>query len=92
MIALEAFEEATQEPKVLFEMANEGLDCRATTKASAHRGAFLPGERADSHREDKCTAAKRARFAETTSGFVAGKAGRTLKLVATIRRDERLRF
>jgi len=40
LIALETFEEAAQEPKVLFEMTNDRLDCRATTTAFTHRRAF----------------------------------------------------
>jgi hypothetical protein len=40
LIALEAFEEAAQEPKVRFEMANDRLNSRTATKAFSHRRAL----------------------------------------------------
>ena len=40
LIALEASKEAAQEPKVVFEVANEGLDSRTATEAFSHRRAF----------------------------------------------------
>ena len=40
LIALEAFEEAAQEPKVVFEMANDRFDSRSTTKALSDRRAL----------------------------------------------------
>ena len=47
-LALEAFEKAAQEPEVMLEMAKNGLDSRAATKAFTHRRVLLlviaPGE------------------------------------------------
>ena len=43
LIALEAFEEAAQEPKVILEMTKQGLNSRSAPKALSHRRALCSG-------------------------------------------------
>ncbi|MGA7879789.1 MAG: hypothetical protein WCD63_02870, partial [Terrimicrobiaceae bacterium] len=43
MIALEAFEKTAQEPKVMFEMADDRLDSRSAAKAFSHDRALGSG-------------------------------------------------